>query len=133
MTDSTYMTPDPDLAEATLSDLAAEVNALHSVLTRILTDLPNRRDWLDPDLERQARGLVGLNQSVWYSFTVYGYYPNGNKTKMQGHLQDRPGSPQSAFLKAVKACEELTPGLIVDMAKPGQVILQQLRGKPRRL
>lgn len=35
-----------------------ERTALRSVLKRILDDLPQNRDWLDPDLEKIARELV---------------------------------------------------------------------------
>lgn len=32
--------------------------ALRLVLKRIVDDLPIKRDWLDPDLEREARALL---------------------------------------------------------------------------
>jgi hypothetical protein len=31
---------------------------LKLVLTRIINDLPQRRDWLDPDVEQEARALM---------------------------------------------------------------------------
>jgi len=68
----------------------------------------------------------------YYSFTVKGTYPNGNRAKMSGHLKDTPGYPNSAFTKAVEACKEVTPDLIVDLSVPGNVVLKQLKGKPKR-
>lgn len=35
--------------------------ALRSILASIIEDLPTRRDWLDPALEREAREILGLN------------------------------------------------------------------------
>ncbi len=70
---------------------------------------------------------------TWYSFEVRGEYPNGNKAKMNGHVQvEGDDYPHSAFELAVKTCQDVTPGLIVDLAKPGRVILRKLKGKPRR-
>jgi hypothetical protein len=43
------------------------------------------------------------------------------------------GCPFSAFEKAVKVCQEVTPGLMVDMSKPGQVTLQKLKKPLRRI
>lgn len=71
---------------------------------------------------------------TYYSFTVRGVYPNGNKASMSGHVCDEGDDyPWSAFDKAVKACTDITPGLIVDQSKPGQVTLRKLKGKPRGL
>lgn len=39
-------------------DAALRVYLLEHVLTRILTDLPISRDWLDPQVERAARELI---------------------------------------------------------------------------
>lgn len=36
----------------------AERDALKSVLRQIITDLPAKRDWLDPHLEAQAKDLI---------------------------------------------------------------------------
>jgi len=60
-----------------------------------------------------------------YSFTVKGSYPDGNKATMYGHIYDEDGTPWSAFDKAVAACQALTPELVVDRTKPGQVSLRK--------
>lgn len=51
---------------------------------------------------------------------------------MSGHIEDEDGYPWSAFDKAVKVCQDMTPGLVVDTSKPGQVTLRKLKRKPRR-
>lgn len=71
-----------------------------------------------------------MNTLVWYSFTVKGRFPGGNTTTMSGHLQAADGYPFAAFDKAVATCKEMTPDLIVDTAKPNQVILRKLKRKP---
>ena len=67
----------------------------------------------------------------WYSFEVNGSYQNGHKVTMKGHIQDEDGYPFSAFDKAVQACQDLTPGLLVERSLPGSVILKKLKGNPK--
>jgi len=62
-----------------------------------------------------------------YSFSVRGRYPNGNTAKMSGYVYAEDGYPFSAFEDAVKVCEDITPGLIVDRQKPGQITLRKLK------
>jgi hypothetical protein len=38
--------------------LHERIKALESVLSGIVQTLPSRRDWLDPDLEKQAKALL---------------------------------------------------------------------------
>lgn len=53
-----------ELIETSLSNTSAIIQiaderaALKNILKRILDDLPQNRDWLDPDLEKVARELV---------------------------------------------------------------------------
>lgn len=68
---------------------------------------------------------------AYYSFTVRGHYPNGNKATMSGYLRADADYPDSAFDQAVLTCQDLTPGLVVDRAKPGTVTLRLLRKKPK--
>ena len=68
---------------------------------------------------------------VYYSFTVRGHYPNGNKATFSGHVSDLPGYPSSAFEKAIKACEDVTPGLSVNRESRNHCSLRQLKRKPR--
>ncbi len=44
--------------ERRLAGLEGRAQALESVLRRIVSDLPHKRDWLDPELEKQAKQLV---------------------------------------------------------------------------
>lgn len=41
---------------------APTLNDTQWALSQILGALPQRRDWLDPDLEKMARGLVGMKK-----------------------------------------------------------------------
>lgn len=51
---------------------------------------------------------------------------------MTGHIAVEGGDyPAAAFDQAVKTCQELTPGLIVDTSQLNQVVLQKLKRKPR--
>lgn len=45
---------------AELSTLRAEGDRMKWLLGRIVADLPNKRDWLDPELEREAREFAAL-------------------------------------------------------------------------
>lgn len=72
---------------------------------------------------------VAEEAMVVYNFTVTGKYPDGNRARMHGVLEDKDGFPFSAFDKAVEICKKLTPGLIVDLAKPGQVVLKKKKAK----
>jgi hypothetical protein len=44
--------------------LEEERNRAESVLRRIISDLPQNRDWLDPQLEREARDILQANAQV---------------------------------------------------------------------
>ncbi len=45
-------------AEETVKKQAALVRELAGALRRIINDLPSRRDWLDPAIEREARAAL---------------------------------------------------------------------------
>jgi hypothetical protein len=47
-----------DAADA-LREAESRIKAMEAVLGGIINDLPTKRDWLDPDLERAARNLLG--------------------------------------------------------------------------
>jgi hypothetical protein len=49
------------VAEAN-AKLAGDAPALLDVLMQIVADLPNKRDWLDPVIERQARALIAKHR-----------------------------------------------------------------------
>ncbi len=49
---------------------------------------------------------------------------------MSGTVVDAPDYQTSAFDKAVAACKRLTPDILVDMSKGGNVVLRQLKRKP---
>jgi hypothetical protein len=52
---------------------------------------------------------------------------------MTGHIHiEGDDYPSAAFDLAVKTCQDMTPGLIVDLAKPNQVVLQKLKKKPKK-
>jgi hypothetical protein len=56
----------PPLPKLGLSQPPAEAadrleSALH-LLRQIMQDLPQKRDWLNPDLERSAKALISLDQ-----------------------------------------------------------------------
>jgi hypothetical protein len=38
--------------------LAEQLRDARAILQRIVTDLPQRRDWLDPDVEKAARNFL---------------------------------------------------------------------------
>lgn len=40
-------------------ELTAKLNSAMYVLSQIITDLPIQRDWLNPDVEREARRVLG--------------------------------------------------------------------------
>ena len=49
-------------------EMIKENDRLRYLLTRIMSDLPSRRDWLDPDLERIARSAIeeeGVIENDW--------------------------------------------------------------------
>lgn len=70
---------------------------------------------------------------TWYSFKVRGRYPSGSTATMTGHIAVEGGDyPAAAFDQAVKTCQRMTPGLIVETAKPNQVVLQKLKRKPKQ-
>jgi hypothetical protein len=62
------MTPEPLTIHTTTAEVEAELreyaamvrerNVLRSLLRQLINDLPRKRDWLDPALERQARALA---------------------------------------------------------------------------
>jgi hypothetical protein len=83
------------------------------------------RGWFDA-------GSTTIVSEITYKFTVKGRYPSGNKAKMQGIVRAEDGFPASAFEAAIKVCQELTPGLIVDISTPGQVVLRASKGSVRR-
>jgi hypothetical protein len=60
-----------------------------------------------------------------YSFKVKGRYSNGNTATISGIVIDEDGYPSSAFDAAIKACTDLTPGLVVDLTKRGSVVLSK--------
>jgi len=62
-----------------------------------------------------------------YAFTVKGKYPDGNQATMSGRIKCEDGYPMAAFEVAIKTCQDLSPGLIVDMTKPNQVTLRKLK------
>lgn len=66
---------------------------------------------------------------VVYNFTVKGHYPDGNRARMHGTVVAKDGYPFDAFDKAVEACKRVTPGLIVDLTKPSQVVLKKRKSK----
>lgn len=69
---------------------------------------------------------------AYYSFTVRGVYPNGNKGTFNGYVQDEGEDfAFSAFRKAVQTCKDMTPGLIVDESKPGHCVLRKLKKRPK--
>ena len=72
------------------------------------------------------------DELVWYSFTVKGTFANGNRATMRGHLQDLPGCPFTAFTRAVTACKRVTPDIIIEDSVGGNVVLKQLKGKPKQ-
>ena len=73
---------------------------------------------------------MATEERVYYSFTVKGTFENGNKATVSGTVVDAPDYPTSAFDKAVAACKRLTPDILVDMSKGGNVVLRQLKRKP---
>ena len=56
--DNFYMNGEKGAAYGALRTRTQE---LEFVLWSILRDLPKKRDWLDPDLERQAKDLIGFD------------------------------------------------------------------------
>ncbi len=50
--------PDYQKRAAQIIDSETRLPEYRYVLTQILTDLPTKRDWLDPDLEKRARELL---------------------------------------------------------------------------
>ncbi|WDI44755.1 hypothetical protein [Bremerella sp. P1] len=44
---------------AELRSAAKHIEAMEFVLSSIVRDLPQKRDWLDPSIEKQARDLLG--------------------------------------------------------------------------
>lgn len=44
--------------DAELENLHAENERLRWILNQIITHLPSNRDWLDPDVEREARDTL---------------------------------------------------------------------------
>jgi hypothetical protein len=44
-----------------IEDMIAFAGSVESVLRRIINDLPQKRDWLDPQLEREAKFILQAN------------------------------------------------------------------------
>ena len=44
--------------EITFPDQATELGRVKWLLGQIIQSLPMRRDWLDPDIEREARAIL---------------------------------------------------------------------------
>lgn len=44
-----------------IEDMIAFAGSVESVLRRIINDLPQKRDWLDPQLEREAKLILQAN------------------------------------------------------------------------
>lgn len=44
-----------------IEDMIAFAGSVESVLRRIINDLPQKRDWLDPLLEREAKFILQAN------------------------------------------------------------------------
>lgn len=63
--------------------------------------------------------------NVKYTFWVKGVYPDGNRAKMSGEVNGPDGYPFSVFEEAVATCQRITPGLMVDLTKPGSVVLRK--------
>jgi hypothetical protein len=70
-----------------------------------------------------------MSDEVKYKFIVKGTTPDGNKARMEGQVWADDGFPSSAFDKAVKCCQDLTPGLVVDMSVGGNVVLTKRKTK----
>ena len=66
---------------------------------------------------------------VVYKFVVRGVYPNGNKARFDGIIKAPEGFPIAAFEKAVALCQDITPGLMVDTTKGGNVVLTKRKNK----
>jgi len=66
---------------------------------------------------------------VVYKFKAKGHYSDGNKATLTGIVVAPDGFPGAAFEKAVSICQELTPGLIVDMNQRGHVVLSKRKTK----
>jgi hypothetical protein len=47
-----------------IEDMIAFAGSVESVLRRIINDLPKKRDWLDPQLEREAKFILQANVPV---------------------------------------------------------------------
>ena len=46
------------------AEIETEKMHAESILRRIIADLPQNRDWLDPQLEREARAILRANADV---------------------------------------------------------------------
>ena len=47
-----------------IEDMIAFAGSVESVLRRIINDLPQERDWLDPLLEREAKFILQANDKI---------------------------------------------------------------------
>jgi hypothetical protein len=75
----------------------------------------------------ETEKLAASNEviTVVYNFTVKGRYPDGTRARIQGTVNAPDGYPSAAFDAAVKACQEVTPEIIVDREKRGQVVIRK--------